>query len=221
MLQERWLAVALLALPIIAFVAVKAAHGGFVERYVLPAVLGMPLAFAYSLRFFGRKATPLFALFVLTMVLLQEGFFWTSESRAFGHFINPADSVEHLVASANPSPGLPIVISDGHDYLEDSHYASPDWSRRFVALVDPAQAVVYSGSDSLDRQLFALQCCVAIQVYRFNDFAPGHPKFLLYSGGHDWDWWAYRLLHDGYSLQLLAAQGNERLYSASAPAKMP
>ena len=39
-LQERWLAVGLLALPVVGYAATKLAHGGLAERYVLSMVSG-------------------------------------------------------------------------------------------------------------------------------------------------------------------------------------
>lgn len=217
--QEHWLAVAFLLVPVVGFVAIKLAHGGFVERYALPAVLGIPLASAYMLRMFGRRSVVFFAVFILVAVSLQEGFFWTAESGAFGRFVSPADPVVRLVESASARADLPVVVSDGHDYIPLAYYASPDWAKRFVAVVDPEQSIVYSGSDSLDRQMSALRCCFPLQVYNFRDFASQHATFLLYSGGGEWDWWPFRLLHDGYSLQLLAAEKSRRLYLATVKAK--
>ena len=216
-LQERWLAVGLLALPVVGYAATKVAHGGLAERYVLPMVLGLPLGLAWMLTQFGRKAVALFASLVLIAVTLQEGFFWKAESGTFGKAVSPTDAVERLVDSAPSRLDLPIVVSDGHDYVPLAYYASPGWAKRFVSVVDPEEAVVYSGSDSLDKQLPALQCCLPLQVYDFRSFAEAHPAFLLYSGGGDWDWWPARLLHEGYTLQLLAAAKNNRLYSVRHP----
>jgi hypothetical protein len=80
-LQERWLAVGLLALPVVGYAATKVAHGGLAERYVLPMVLGLPLGLAWMLTQFGRKAVALFASLVLIAVTLQEGFFLEGRKR--------------------------------------------------------------------------------------------------------------------------------------------
>jgi mannosyltransferase len=217
--HERLLAVALLGLPLVAFIAAKVGHAGFVERYGIPAVLGMPLALAYMLRMFGRRSLACFAAFVMLAVTLQEGFFWTAESGAFGKLVSPADPIERLLNRSAARSDLPVVVSDGHEYVPAAYYASPEWAKRLVAVADPEQAITSSGSDSLDKQLLALRCCLTVQVYEFRDFAAGHPSFLLYSGGGELDWWPFRLLHDGYSLQLLAAEGNHRLYLATAMKK--
>jgi hypothetical protein len=212
--HEHWLGFALLGVPVVAFIAIKIAHGGFVERYVLLAILGVPLTLAYTLRMFGKRSVALLAVFVLVGVALQEGYFWKAESGAFGSFVSPADSAERL-ASSSASNYLPIVISDGHDYVPIAYYATSEWRKRFVAVVDPEKSAVYSGSDSLDKQLADLQCCLPLHVYDFADFARDNPRFLLYSGGGEWDWWPDSLLDDGYSLQVLSAEKNHRLYLAS------
>jgi hypothetical protein len=152
-------------------------------------------------------------------VTLQEGYFWTAERGSFGKFASPMDSLEQLIDSASARPDLSIVVSDGHDYVQFAYYASPPWTRRLFAVADPDRAFLYTGSDSLDKQMFALQCCLALQVYDFRTFALANSTFLLYSGGGNFDWWPLRLLHDGYSLQLLAAEGNHRLYFADLAGK--
>jgi hypothetical protein len=220
-LPERWLAVAFLAVPLIEFVAIKLAHGGFVERYAIPGILGIPLSLAYLLRMFGKRSVALFAAFVLVAVVLQEAYFWEAEQDAFGRFASPADAPERLMNSAKAESDLPIVVSDGHDYVPIAYYAAPDRRKRFVAIVDREKAVTYSGSDSLDQQMPGLQCCLPVQVYNFRDFARANASFFVYSGGGDWDWWPRSLLDDGYSLQLLATEQNHRLYLARLKGKSP
>ena len=107
-------------------------------------------------------------------------------------------------------PELPVVVSDEAEYLQFIHYATD--SNRFVAMVDPAAAVAYTGSDSLDLELPVMRCCMWLQVYNYSEFATQHPSFLLYSGGGQWDWWVPRLVNDGDSLQLLAQEQNRRVY---------
>ena len=51
-----------------------------------------------------------------------------------------------------------------------------------------------------------------LQVYSYSKFAAQHARFLLYSGGGQWDWWTARLVNDGDSLQLLAEEQNRRVY---------
>ena len=207
--SDRWLVIAFLALPILVFVITKLMHGAYTERYVLPALFGLPLSLAYVLRCLNRKGLALAAIFILAAVGLQETFFWQSAIHDARHFASPAEPVEKLVARAGFAE-LPVVVSDGEDYLQLAHYSRD--SKRFLSLVDPPQAIAYIHTDSVDLQLPLLGCCAPVQIYSFQKFRAQHQRFLLYSGGGAFDWWPARLLNDGDSLQLLANDQNRRVY---------
>jgi hypothetical protein len=54
-------------------------------------------------------------------------------------------------------------------------------------------------------------------VYDFNVFISSHPRFLLYSTGDaQFDWWPVRLNRDGYVLQVLNAEKNQKVYLVRA-----
>ena len=84
--------------------------------------------------------------------------------------------------------------------------------KRIVGLVDPVNAVVYSGIDTTDKIMTVFRSYEAADVLDFAPFIDKHTVFLLYSNGAGDDWWPTRLLHDGYRLQLLARQGNHFMY---------
>jgi hypothetical protein len=213
-LSERWTAITFLLLPVIVFLATELTHGAYQERYVLPTLFGIPLSLAYALRITGRKGVALVAVFIFIAVGLQEAFFWQGAIHERGRLLSPAQPIEQLVNRAG-YPGLPVAISDGHDYLQFVHYAQD--AKRFVSIVDPPQAIVYAGSDSVDLELPVLQCCLPLQVYEFHEFVGQHPRFLLYSGGAEWDWWPARLVNDGYLMQMLVSDKTRKVYLVSAP----
>ena len=113
--------------------------------------------------------------------------------------------------SAAGHPDLPVVISDTHDFMRLQHYTNKSWQKRFVLLVDPEQAVVYTGSDTGDKQLAILRQYTNLPIYDFQPFLAEHPAFLLYSskGGLDSDWWPRRLKHDGFKLQMAYVKPKE------------
>ena len=196
-----------LALPFLSFLAAKLGHGGMTERYMLPAVLGFPLAAGYTLPRWNRRSGPLLAALAVCFLVAfapQERRFWSSYN---GTFVSPAKEVEALVASAKQAD-LPVVVSDPHDYLQLAHYASPGWTGRFVSIVDAPQAVVYSGSDTADKELAVMRSYAPLQIYDFAPFVAEHPVFLLYSGngGAGLDWWPPRLLREGYTLRPVAVR---------------
>lgn len=205
--HERVLALGFLGLPFLSFFSAKLVHGQMTPRYMLPAVLGFPLAAGYALPRWGRRSVALLAglaLCLIAALALQENRFWSAYRRGF---VSPAKGVEALVASANYA-NLPVVVSHPHDFLQLAHYASPDRARMFVAVVDSAQAVVYTGSDTADKELAAMRYYAPLQIYDFAPFVAEHPVFLLYSsgGGAGLDWWPPRLLRDGYTLRPVAVR---------------
>lgn len=212
--HEYVLVWALLGLPFVTFIAVKLSHGGFDQRYVLPAVLAFPLGAGYILPQLNRYIAIFLVIPILCLFTVHETRFWNAQRGHFGKVVSPADSVERVVSAAG-YPDLPVVVSDGHDYLQMAYYASPEWASRFVAIVDPAQAVAYTGSDSVDKNQLAVRTFYPLQVHEFQDFAPYHPRFLLYSSGAPFDWWPGRLRNNGYSLELVATDGDRRVFLVS------
>jgi Dolichyl-phosphate-mannose-protein mannosyltransferase len=203
--HEPMLAFGFLSLPVVEFVVTRIVHGALTDRYALAIALGLAIAIGHLIQLLGRRSAAMVAIFVLVAFSLPEGFFWLSERGHFGRLESPTSSVESLVGSAEHGD-LPVVISDAPAYVRLAYYASPEWSSRFVGLADPPAAVANAGSDSIDRQMFALRCCLALQVYDFHTFVTDHPRFLLYSDGAEFDWWPRRLSHDGYSLRLVVAK---------------
>ncbi|MGC2330294.1 MAG: glycosyltransferase family 39 protein [Candidatus Acidiferrales bacterium] len=210
--HEHVLVWALLGIPFVAFVATKLAHGGMDHRYVLASVLAVPLGVGSILPRLNRSIVVLLAILVLSVLAFQEARFWASQHGHLGEVVSPVAALESMLNSAG-HPDLPVVISDGEDYLPFVHYAPPELSRRFVDVVDPPQAVAYIGNDTVDKDLLRLQFYYPLQVHEFRLFASNHAKFLLYSSGDiEWDWWPRRLARDGYSLEVLAVDQGHKVY---------
>ena len=209
--HEYVLAWALLSLPFVALAAIKILGGGLSPRYVLPTVLAVPLAAGYILPRLNRSVVALLAVLVLSVLSVQETRFWISQRGHLGKMISPTGSIAGLVGRAG-HPDLPVVASDGLDYLTFIYYAPPELSKRLVYIADPTQAVAYTGTDSNDRSLLGLQSCDPLRVYEFQAFANAHPAFLLYSNGSAIDWWPRRLTRDGYTLEVVAADQQRKIY---------
>ncbi len=217
------LTLALLALPVGIYVATKVAHGGLTVRYALPAVIGVPLALSYILSRLGHRSVAFVVAFLLFAVAAREGQFWLSHRGPLASGESNTDSIESLIETAGHED-LPVMVSDDLEFLALVHYAEPHWQERFVCVVDAEQAVAYTGADVADKELVVLRTVANIHVYKFQGFAAQNPSFLLFSddgresgGGTEVsDWWPIRLVRDGYSLDLLAADGTRRVYLVSA-----
>jgi hypothetical protein len=210
--HELALVLAFLALPFIGFVATKIGHGMMINRYALPGVLGIAMACGYLLHWVGRKGATVFAVFVFFVVAFQERSFWITHRGQLTSVHSPAEDLERILNSLTRYRDLPVVVSDGLDYLPITHYAPPGEGRRLVSLVDPVASVIYQGSDSVDKDLIVLKSYALLQVYDFSEFVSGHRRFLLYSRGGPFDWWPTRLVREGYSLRLVAADQGVKVY---------
>jgi len=218
--HEHVLVWGLLGLPFVAYAVTKFAHGGMDHRYVLESVLAVPLGAGYILPRLNRRITLLLAILLLSILAVQEERFWASQRGHFGKVISPVDSIERIVNSAG-HPDLPVVVSDGGEFLPFVYYAPPYLATRFVDIVDPQQAIAYMGHDTQDKNLLALRVCYPLQVYDFQAFASDHPSFLLYSSGRiGWEWLPRRLA-DGYSLEVLAAEDGRKVYLATRKGNSP
>lgn len=201
-IHELVLVLGLLSLPFVGFAVAAVTHGGMTAKYLVPSLLGFPLALGFSfptLRRWNFILPAAAAVLLLSALIHQERQFWATYSRKF---VSPAKFVEDLVQNGGHED-LPVVISDTHDFMALQHYASESWRKRFIILLDADQAVKYTGSDTGDRQLAILRQYADLPAYDFQKFLGEHPMFLLYSsnGGLDRDWWPGRLKKDGFKLQ--------------------
>ena len=179
---------------------------------MLPAGLGVPLAAGCILPRFDRRLAALFGILLCFGLAAQETLFWLGQRHHLGKITSPAQEIEELVNKAGRQD-LPVVVYDGSDYFQLLYHGSPAFVTRLVDVVDPSQATVYAGTDTVDKELLILRSYAPLQVYEFHDFAAKHPEFLLLSrGGDRWDWWPARLVDDGYVLRLVAIHGNRRVY---------
>jgi hypothetical protein len=201
---ELALTLGLLSLPLVGFAAAAVAHSGMNSKYLLSSVLGFSLALGFSLPRLPHRRLLLpaaSAAVLLCLIVPQEFLFW----RGYDHQSVFSTRFEEDFASAAGHPDLPVVISDGTDFMRVQHYTNKSWQQRFVFLVDPEQAVVYTGSDTGDKQLAILRQYTNLPIYDFQPFLAEHPAFLLYSskGGIGSDWWPRRLKHDGFKLRIV------------------
>jgi 4-amino-4-deoxy-L-arabinose transferase-like glycosyltransferase len=222
--NEYVLVLALVGLPAIGFLVAKLTHSGMTERYVLAAVLGISLAAGCIFPLLDRRSLNLAVGFLVALLAVQEASFWVAHKHQLTTFESPAESLASLVTSVGYQE-LPVVISDGLEYLPIALYAAPPWSERFVFLADPPTALIFAGNESLDKELIVLRSFAPLRVYDYPAFASQQRAFLLYSsngsGGDPQDWWAERLFRDGYVLRVLAVDHRRSIYLVTRRQESP
>jgi hypothetical protein len=204
---EQMLALGLVSLPLVGFTVAALAHGGMIAKYMVPSVLGFPLALGFAfprLPRWGWLLPAVSAALLLGVLERQEHQYW---SRYQGEFVSPAVFAEKFI-TAGGHPDLPVIVSDADDFMVLQHYCDKSWQKRLVSVIDPPQSVVYMGNDTADKQLGLLRQYTSLPVYDFQSFLAQHPQFLLYSsyGGLERDWWPRRLKKDGFKMKNVSVQ---------------
>lgn len=119
-----------------------------------------------------------------------------------------ADNATHELALSRgilpPMPrGLPIVISNGIEYLEFFHYAEPDIAPRLYFLTDRNAALKYNKFEVPDGIYSHMKqwAGLPMNVVPYAEFVAAHPHFLVYGA---WasreDWTLRKLSEDGATL---------------------
>ncbi len=207
------LLLSLLALPFLGFAVTRVMNTGMTDRYVLSALIAIPLCISALLRHVKPHAVALFAILVFTAAVVHEYSFWSSLRAQSFHFVSPAASLEEFVRSTGHE-NLPIAISDGLSYVPYAYYASPELAQRLIFLSDPPNALIYTGTDNLDKNIEALASYLPLHVIRFFEFQSAHRSFLLYfeNSSDNFDWWPKRLTREGWTLRALVVDHNRTLY---------
>ena len=214
--QENVLAAGFLLLPLLLFVVIKITHGVLAPRYLLSVTFGLVLLAARGLSRLNPKSVLVIGGCLCASIAILDASFWFSYygDSQMG-FLQPKP-VEQLVSKAGHAD-LPVVTSDGHDYLESEHYATPEWKKRLTFLADYPAALAYGRSDFNDKELLVLRDFAPLRVFDYDKFKVAHSEFLLYSNPaeeNDPDWFVLWLLADGWSLQKLTSSGHTTVYLA-------
>ena len=205
------LALGLLWLPWIALVAAKLTSGGFAARYTISAALGLALSASYVSYWLGRRASALMLMCLLSAFASKETVFWGLEWYGRNKQRINVTAFDHLMQQA-PADGLPVVVSNGLDFVPLAYYAPPDSSRRLVMLLDRQTARDETGTDSVEVDVEGLKRYMPINVQTYGDFESNNHRFLLYASPGHGEWWQARLLRDGFTMTTIAAEGSRVLY---------
>ena len=205
------LALGLLWMPWIALGIAKMTDGGLAARYAIGTTLGLAMSASYVSFWLGQRMSAVMLILLLTAFGSKEAVYWGAEWYGLNPTRVDVASFERLLESAQ-DPTLPIVVTNGMEFVPLTYYVSPPMSQRLVALIDREAAREHLGSDSIEVDLLVLQECLPITVQTYDAFETQHQRFLLYASPGHGDWWQERLLRDGLGLTTIAADGSRVLY---------
>jgi hypothetical protein len=202
-------------LPIIAVVVGGITGTGMTERYSVTAIVGLAVAVAIAVDSAGARACRVTLIVIVCAVGFREAHFWWQHHADGGTPGRAATALEKIV-EGTPNATLPVVVSSGLDFLPIEYYAHGELRARTVALVEPAAAREYAGSDSVDLTLLALRQWRQLPVFEWRQFIRRHQTFLLYSGHTRWDWLRSFLIDRGAVVSLVRADRSHELFLVTA-----
>lgn len=191
-------------IPGAGFLLAIAATGAFIDRYVLPGVLGAAILFAvgayqvvkFRFRVLVIAATCLFFVF---LGIERVQFLMASMER------DSFQSVVAMLQSAETTDELPIVVNEVSEFMQLWHYGPPELASRLVYLVDPPEARAFRGS--LNTEVVMRDMVGShfhAKVEEFGTFVVSHQRFFLYAGRNGERWLESALAWDRFNYRLVS-----------------
>jgi hypothetical protein len=207
-------AAAFALLPLLAVLAGSLFTGAYVHRYAIAAVIApavlLPLALHRLERARGDASR---VAAVVTIGLFAAVFAYDYHEIS----INRRDERDTiaLLRRVQAEHSLPIAVSHPHAALELSRYAPRSVSANIFALAGPEAALRFSGSNSTERALLALDPLAPLRVEPFRAYMASNRPFLLLWTPYFRNWLVPALQAEGRSLRRLEESRGWTLYLVS------
>lgn len=202
--------VVLILLPVVAVVGALLVTHMFTERYALPAFAGFAILAPYSLaRLAAGRALLGFFLFGLMAMALAGPLITFSPPE------NPFTREKELAAALEQGP---VVIPDGHLFLQMWYYGPERLRSRMIFLADPLLAAKYmaygdAGTHStIDEGLPFLRSLVSVNTIPYADFHPEGGVFLAYHNPLRPGWLLSDVVQRGDGVELIRESPARQLY---------
>ena len=202
----------LLFYPVLLVVIAKVQHGGYMERYGWPAILGLVLGAVYSSPTNWLKSSSTCLLASLLIAFAVQGvrdFRLPSRPEATRTDARWARLAELI----RNEPRIPVVIASPVGFVEASEYAPPELRDRVVMVADADTATRLAGTDTLDKQMAVLARFMPLRLEAPAPFQAAHQRFILYSGSQS-DWITAHLVERKYRLMLISHLDQRTVYLA-------
>jgi hypothetical protein len=211
---EMALAYAFLLFPAALVLVTMAAGSGYTPRYGWPAILG--LAFLAAILFDTVKSRHIsFAVFAALLLAFgaQEA---KDTLKATGlmaaRHARPQNDTSSLALVAERYPGYPLVLADGHLYLETAHYSAAPFKNRLTQLTNSKEALRATGTDTVETANVQLARIVPLNIQDSNQFLAKHRAFILQSSRSRREWVTAYLVENGYKLRLVSVGNGDLIY---------
>jgi hypothetical protein len=213
---QGMLLLGLTLLPFITFVLVRIVHGWLLDRYVLVTTIAVVVGIGCVLSVIRSNAAVAFlAIFVLSVVGLQERRFWVlsgSDALTESNFsVRSRGELEGLQKFVQKGGHLDLPVFDREMvYCQIVYYGSAEWTRRLEFLTDEEREIRSEGTDTVVKMNKGLGDFYPLRLEDYAEFTAKHSDFLLFAEPEGWIFQALR--NEGAGTQILRASGDGRLY---------
>ncbi len=198
---ELALVISFAALPVL-YVVAGLRTGAFVPRYAIVGVIGIALGAAYLAARDRTVATVCVLLAAAQFALLER---WQFRFREMPKAIHLSREIS--------SESWPIVMSGPNEFLETTFYAPAELATRLTYIAEPALALRYVKTDSVDLTHERLARVAQLNIRRYAAFVASNPRFfVIQRKGEPFGWLLNKLRDDGALITLREFNGNEVLY---------
>ena len=199
-----------MGLPLAAYLLSVVGGGGLTARYALPATIGLISAIAISVgRLPWRRGMTCLGVLVL-LVALRERDYWTDRGQPARDRTNADVAALQEWRLTQELQALPLVVSNGHAFIEMSYYEGQSSRQKYMYLVDFESSVKYASSDSVEGVIERLPGVMPMNVVSRAEFLQQHLRFLMFSKPDRWDWLYSQLVDEGYRARPLFVTRSER-----------
>lgn len=208
--NEAVLLLGFVGLPLAAYLLSVVGGGGLTARYALPATIGLISAIAISVgRLPWRRGMTCLGVLVL-LVALRERDHWTDRGQPARDRTNADVAALQEWRLTQELQALPLVVSNGHAFIEMSYYEGQSSRQKYTYLVDFESSVKYASSDSVEGVIERLPGIMPMNVVSRAEFLQQHLRFLMFSKPDRWDWLYSQLVDEGYRARPLFVTRSER-----------
>jgi hypothetical protein len=177
-------ALALLGLPVVAFVLAVTVVGMVNGRYALAAVIGFAVLFALVTAT-ATRSRPSAAVLISALILVLFGGKQVVALRAMYEERNRFRAAAFEAALRNYDH-LPVAVQDGIAVLPLAHYGSPELVSRLYFVYDDDAIHRYATNDSAEKNLYVGRDYFPIRVDSLENLCASHREFLVYGAHAGW-----------------------------------
>jgi hypothetical protein len=187
---ELVLACGLLLLPLIEGIAGMLVLGAFTPRYAISSLIGAAIVFGWAVGSLGRRPAYLVAAAITLILLLRQLPVDIGRMAQFAAGVTPAGKAHRDFEAIyrRTNVGLPVVVSDGHLFIEACHYSDPENQSRIIYLQDRKLALRFTGNDGIDATNEAWKRYLDLHLEDPGAFLATHRDFVVIRRGDDNEW---------------------------------